>query len=336
MPKGLRKFSNLFGIKKKILILVLLFLAMLFILGGNSQQGEVLGERTSRYWPITINDNGLENIVFAQGDSVGEILANLGIKLNEKDVVFPSSKERFGFESKIIILRASEVTLICDGKTYKFYTLSRNVKEVLEEKRIVLAENDKIDMLNNRTIEQYNNENPLVYPGVVIKIIRVKNKKIVEKKLIAFKTIYQNDPNLYYGETKLVQKGASGLEEETFEVTYENGKEIKRRLASSKVVKSPVNKIIKKGTKLKLGSPRYGIATWYPIGSLYTAACNIFPRGTLLKVTNIANGKSITVKVNDTGGFRLPIIVDLSKYAFGKIGYLYQGRIKVKVEEVLK
>jgi len=104
---------------------------------------------------------------------------------------------------------------------------------------------------------------------------------------------------------------------------------------SSKVAKSPVNKIIKKGTKLKLGSPKYGIATWYPIGSSYTTACNIFPRGTLLKVTNIANGKSIIVKVNDTGGFRLPIIVDLSKYAFREIGNLYQGKLSVKVEEIL-
>jgi len=335
MPKGLKKFSNLFGIKKKILILVLLFLAVLFVLGSN-QRGEILGEQTSRHRSIIINDNGLENIVFAQGDSVGEMLANLGIKLNEKDVVFPSLKERIRLESKIIILRASEVTLICDGKTYKFYTLSRNVKEVLKEKGVILAENDKINLPSDRTIEQYSNENLLVYPGMVIKIIRVKSKEVVERKVIAFKTIYQNDPNLYYGETKLVQKGASGLKEETFEATYENGKEIKRKLVSSKVVKSPVNKIIKKGTKLKLDSPRYGIATWYPIGSLYTTACNIFPRGTLLKVTNIANGKSIIVKVNDTGGFRLPIIVDLSKYAFERIGNLGQGKLKVKVEKVLK
>ena len=348
MPKGLRKFGKSVNIKKKVLILVLLLLAILFILGDRDQRGEVLGEQTSRYRSITINDNGLENIVFAQGDSVGEMLANLGIKLNEKDVVFPSLKERIRLESKIIILRASEVTLICDGKTYKFYTLSRNVKEVPEEKDIVLGSNDKISLsspvkssfhsdngVNNRTIEQYDDENLLVYSGMVIKIIRVKSKEVVERKVIAFKTIYQDDPNLYYGETKSVQRGASGLEEETFKVTYENGKEIKRKLVSSKVVKSPVNEIIKKGTKLKLGSPKYGIATWYPIGSLYTTACNIFPRGTLLKVTNTANGKSIIVKVNDTGGFRLPIIVDLSKYAFGEIGYLYQGKLSAKVEEIL-
>jgi len=337
MPKGLRKFGNSLNIKKKVLILVLLVLAILFILGSNSQQhGGVLGEQTSGDWHVIVNDNGLENIVFAQGDSVGEVLINSDIKLSEKDLIFPDLKEKINSGTKIIILRASEVTLICDGKTYKFYTLSKNIEEVLKEKDIILAENDKISLPSNRTIEQYSNENSPVYPRIVIKIIRVKNKKIVEKKLIAFKIIYQNDPNLYYGETKLVQKGTNGLEEETFKVTYENGKEIKRKLVSSEIVESPVSRIIKKGTKLKLGSSKYGIASWYPIGSLYTAACNIFPQGTLLRVTNTANGKSIIVKVNDTGRFGLPVIVDLSKYAFERIGNLGQGRINVKVEEILK
>jgi rare lipoprotein A len=52
----------------------------------------------------------------------------------------------------------------------------------------------------------------------------------------------------------------------------------------------------------------------------------------LLEVTNIANGKSVVVKVNDTGLFKGKKL-DLSKGAFSKIANLKQGVIKIKVEK---
>jgi rare lipoprotein A len=55
----------------------------------------------------------------------------------------------------------------------------------------------------------------------------------------------------------------------------------------------------------------------------------------VLKVTNISNGKSVVVKVNDTGNFsRLGRTLDLSKAAFAKIAPLGQGICKVKIEKL--
>lgn len=65
-----------------------------------------------------------------------------------------------------------------------------------------------------------------------------------------------------------------------------------------------------------------------------TCASNVYKLGSLLRVTNTENGKSVTVKVTDTGAFRLPKLVDLSKSAFSQIASLKQGIIKVLVEEV--
>lgn len=61
-----------------------------------------------------------------------------------------------------------------------------------------------------------------------------------------------------------------------------------------------------------------------------TAASNHFPIGTKLKVTNIENGKSVIVRVNDKGNFDR-YTIDLSKGAFKKIADLKTGRIKIKV-----
>lgn len=63
------------------------------------------------------------------------------------------------------------------------------------------------------------------------------------------------------------------------------------------------------------------------------AAPKHYKFGTMLKVTNVNNGKSITVRVNDRGGFGNKTI-DLTHGAFGKIANHSSGRIKVNVEIV--
>lgn len=65
-----------------------------------------------------------------------------------------------------------------------------------------------------------------------------------------------------------------------------------------------------------------------------TCASNVYKLGSLLRVTNTENGKSVTVKVTDTGAFKLPKLVDLSKSAFSQLASLKQGIIKVLVEEI--
>ena len=57
------------------------------------------------------------------------------------------------------------------------------------------------------------------------------------------------------------------------------------------------------------------------------------PFDTLVKVTNLANGKSVVVKIFDRGpNKRLNRKIDLYREAFRKIADLKQGLIEVKVE----
>jgi len=64
----------------------------------------------------------------------------------------------------------------------------------------------------------------------------------------------------------------------------------------------------------------------------FTCASNYYKIGTMLEVTNISNGKSVVVKVNDRGGFK-GMKLDLSEGAFKRIANLKQGVLKVKVEK---
>jgi rare lipoprotein A len=63
-----------------------------------------------------------------------------------------------------------------------------------------------------------------------------------------------------------------------------------------------------------------------------TCACNVLPLGTMIKVTNLRNGRSVIVKINDRIHPRMRRIVDLSKAAAEKLGYISRGLTRVKVE----
>ena len=63
-----------------------------------------------------------------------------------------------------------------------------------------------------------------------------------------------------------------------------------------------------------------------------TTSSNSHKMGTKLLVTNVKNGKSVVVRVNDTGGFsKYGRTLDLSKAAFSKIASPGQGVVKVKI-----
>jgi rare lipoprotein A len=56
-----------------------------------------------------------------------------------------------------------------------------------------------------------------------------------------------------------------------------------------------------------------------------TAAHRSLPLGTMLRVRNLANGRSVVVRVNDRGPFVDGRIIDLSRAAAGRIGLTEQG-----------
>lgn len=96
------------------------------------------------------------------------------------------------------------------------------------------------------------------------------------------------------------------------------------------------------------GYSERGMASWYGTkfhgkrtssGEPYdlygmTAAHKTLPLPTYVKVTNLQNGRSVTVKVNDRGPFHDDRIIDLSYTAAAKLGILGNGTGKVEVRAI--
>lgn len=87
-------------------------------------------------------------------------------------------------------------------------------------------------------------------------------------------------------------------------------------------------------------SAQCGSASWYALTSktasgermnpaAMTAAHRTLPFGTRVKVTNQRNGRSVIVRINDRGPFVKGRVIDLSKAAAGKLGFISRGHTKV-------
>ena len=66
----------------------------------------------------------------------------------------------------------------------------------------------------------------------------------------------------------------------------------------------------------------------------YTMAHPTLPFGTAVKVTNLRNGRSVVVRVNDRGPHVGQRIADLSRAAAAEIGMLRRGVVRARIEVV--
>jgi rare lipoprotein A len=92
-----------------------------------------------------------------------------------------------------------------------------------------------------------------------------------------------------------------------------------------------------------------GVGSWYgrkfhgqktASGEIYdmyamTAAHPTLPIPSYARVTNLANGRSVVVRVNDRGPFLHERVIDLSYAAAWKLGYAEQGSATVEVETIV-
>lgn len=66
-----------------------------------------------------------------------------------------------------------------------------------------------------------------------------------------------------------------------------------------------------------------------------TAAHRTLPIPSYVRVTNLANDKSVVVRINDRGPFHGNRIIDLSYAAAKKLGYTKQGVAQVRIEQII-
>ncbi len=199
---------------------------------------------------------------------------------------------------------------------------------------------------------------PLIF---MFNIFGEKTVKNIDKTSTKLESITEN--SVVSKETEKIEEKVTNKEndlEQTEEkvVNKEDDLEKAKEKSANKEKKSEKiqeNKTEKEVIKTKKAKETYkfyqkGIASFYgkwwngrktANGEIYdteklTAAHKKLPFGTWIKVTNLSNGKSVKVRVNDRGPFVKGRIVDLTTAAFRKIEDVEKGITKVKIEIIKK
>lgn len=87
----------------------------------------------------------------------------------------------------------------------------------------------------------------------------------------------------------------------------------------------------------------YGTASWYQSGkktasgekfdpNKYSVAHRTIPFGTMLRLTNVSNGSTLEVVVNDRGPFVRNKEIDVSRGAAQVLGFFHSGTAKLLIE----
>jgi len=184
----------------------------------------------------------------------------------------------------------------------------------------------------------------LLSDGAVVRYAEVDVETIRTRGEVPFETVSRISSNLYPGEDEIQREGVEGVAMRTFEVRYVNGDRVGRRLVSEEMIRLPKDQlrlvgpesaVDPEGTDPGVFVPsgvQTGQATWYdPPWSGLTAAHKTLPIGTMVTVTNQANGQSVVVRINDRGPYAPGRIIDLSPEAFSVISDLGSGVLNVSI-----
>lgn len=314
--KKRRKYIYLFSIMMLVIGIVLFFKkdAHIFVASDNLDSIEIVDDNKSFYF------------YDVPAGSVGDLLDKYVTDVSDEDRVFPSRDSQVFSGDSIFINRKKKVTVVADGEEKVLETFGDSIENIFKRNNINLDENDIV-------IPQVNT---IVRNDVEAKITRVEFKEETETKKIPFETVLKKDDELNFLKKYTKQEGENGSKELIYKVAYHDGKEVDRALVEEKVVKEAVDKVVVQGTKVKLGKKHKGVCSWYSNTGTMSAANQWLPKGSYVKVTNKANGKSVIVQINDRGPFVPGRIIDLDKVAFAKIASIGAGVIDVKMEEVVQ
>ena len=185
----------------------------------------------------------------------------------------------------------------------------------LEQKTYTVQEGDVLGTIANRhglTLKELLELNPGVTEDTILQIgdelnvtvlkpyvdiIFEKMTKVSEE--IPYQTKVIEDNSMYKGESKIEQQGAPGEKIVTYQIVERNGEQIKKKLQEEEIVTEPVDRVIRKGTKV-IPSRGTGELIWPTIGG-YISSYQGYRWGSYHKGIDIARPSDRTIRAADNG-----------------------------------
>jgi Lytic transglycolase/G5 domain/G5-linked-Ubiquitin-like domain len=224
---------------------------------------------------------------------------------------------------------AVSVRAVVAGKVHDVTTNASTVGELLSAMGIHPDAGDRV---------QPSLKTPL-YSGLTVSFTNVRVFTETVTEAIPFQVRTMISDALAPGAVQISAAGMVGRRSVTRRVTVVDGHRTQVRTLAATMMRPPVAELrlvgapSAPGNVPAAGHPTTGQATWYntPWTGL-TAASPWIPFGTHVTVTDVDNGRSVVVVINDRGPFGDPSrIIDLSPQAFSRLDSLGHGVINVRI-----
>lgn len=324
--------------RKKIvkwLVLLLPVMALCASIGAGYQY-YVHTDPTKKMYTLTID--GVDFPLHCTEATVGECLRKEGIVVMEHDYLFPTMTDTLVSGMQVIVRRAVPVTIInFVGEKSTINTRGLTVGDVINEIGIVLKPTERVTPELSTWIT----------PAMEIHLLAEREEHFQREVVLAHDTKEKKDASLAYGKRIVEQAGEDGKKVEQYRLVYSGDTLKEKTLLKSELVKEPVTEVVRVGTKLPDHEEviEIGKASFYSASldggrtasgqvlhlNELVAAHKKLPFGTLIKVTNTNNGKSVIVKIVDRGPYVSGRVIDLSTAAFSQIAPLSSGVVPVRL-----
>ncbi|MES7432536.1 septal ring lytic transglycosylase RlpA family protein [Cutibacterium acnes] len=308
--------------------------------------GQVITVNYGRRVVVTID--GKKVVRWTTAKNVAEVLAQLNQSDPDNLVSVSRSLDISRAGLSFSMQTAKDVTVTIGGKTQKI-TAVGTVADALKAAKVEVDSSDAVNPGLGTPLSD----------GMKITLTMVDQKSQKRRVAVSFSTKKVEDSSLPKGEIKVITKGVNGINEETWTVVFKDGKKVSEKKVSSKVVNAPVTQVVKVGTKTAsssspstrsssashrstasqssdpvtsgttclastygegdgtAGGPTASGETFDP--SAFTAASKTLPLGSTIRVTNVSNGRTVTVRINDRGPYVGGRCLDLSTAAMNAI-----------------
>lgn len=234
----------------------------------------VVTKNTTIVWKpakqVTLIQDSQKSAIWTVADSVKEFLDEQEIALNKHDKMNVKPEAEIKKNMEIDIQKAFSFTLSDGGKKQEMWSTSTTVADFLSQRGIELQKLDRVEP---------GLQDPIKENGVV-NIIRVEKVTDVVEEPIKFAVVTKKDSSLLKGKEEVVSPGQEGLISNKYEVVLENGKEVSRKLISTKTVKEKQDKVVAVGSKVisqqvSRGTPATARGKeFYVSSTAYTADCH--------------------------------------------------------------
>jgi uncharacterized protein YabE (DUF348 family) len=191
---------------------------------------------------VSVLDDGVTQQIETTAVTVGEALFDAGITLYLADVVSPDLNTPLTPDVRVTIERGRPLSIIADGVTVETRVRGTTVADALADAGLALVGQDY-------TIPEESSE---LRPGMVVRVIRVKEETLTEESTQPFERVLQPDAGLELDQRATVQTGQDGIVHTSILVRYENGVEVSREPVAELVVQEPRNEVIAYGTNVVL------------------------------------------------------------------------------------